>query len=62
MAVLAHEAYEAGFTAGAATPRVSFETAWAAYNVGGKANLPITLIDEFKRGYSSAMSQRMGSY
>lgn len=42
-------------------PRISFETGWANFNVNGKANLPITLFDEFKRGFSSALSYRMAS-
>lgn len=62
MAVLASEAYNAGYDAGAATVRVSIESAWAAFNVGGKATFPITLFDEFKRGFSSALSYRMQSY
>ena len=62
MAVLAEEAYEAGFSAGAQTPPVSLEAGWATFNVGNRASLPITLFDEFKRGYSSALSYRMDSY
>lgn len=62
MAILASEAYEAGYTAGAANPRITFDAAWATFNAGNRAANPITLYDEFKRGYSSAMSFRMQAY
>jgi hypothetical protein len=63
MAVLYAEAYDAGFTAGSATPRLTYEASWANFvAASGGVVLPIDLADEFKRGWSSAMAYQMDAY
>ncbi len=61
MAVLLNEAREAGFTAGS-KKGANFDTDWAAFAAEFHADLPVELKDEFKKGFSSALSYRMDSY
>jgi len=63
MAVLYSEAYDAGFNAGQKTPKKPFETAWAEFvAASGGVVLPVDLLDEFKRGWSSAIAYQMDAY
>ncbi len=61
MAVLFKEAYDAGFNAAMQKPRIKFDDAWAAWSAANLP-LPIDLADEFKRGWSSAISYQMDAY